>query len=152
MALGALSSGWISDRLFAGRRGNVISLFMLAAGLSALGMYALPAGSPWGVATLFWCGFFRLSAGALLCPRPRTCWAGDTRPPGSVSLNAFAYVLAGLCEPFIGGMMERFPVHRLVTDAAGMTTEVLVDNTALVFPIVAGLCLCSAAMAQLIRR
>ena len=41
---------------------------------------------------------------------------------------------------------------RSVTDAAGVTTEVLIDNTAVVFPIVAGLCLASALVAQLIRR
>ena len=151
MALGALSSGWISDRLFGGRRGSVISLFMLAAGLSALGMYALPAGSPWGVAALFLCGFFAYPQAPFFALAPDLL-GRRYAATGVGIMNAFAYVLAGLCEPFIGAMMERFPVRRLVTDAAGVTTEALLDNTALVFPIVAGLCFSSALVAQLIRR
>ena len=54
--------------------------------------------------------------------------------------------LAPGCEVILG----HFP--KSVTDAAGVTTEVLIDNTAVVFPIVAGLCLASALVAQLIRR
>lgn len=151
MAFGALASGWISDRLFAGRRANVITLFMLAAGLSALGMYALPAGSPWGVVALFCCGFFAYPQAPFFALAPDLL-GRRYAATGVGIMNAFAYILTGLSEPFIGWMMERFPIHRMVTDPAGIASRVTEDNTALVFPIVAGLCLCSAAIAQLIRR
>ena len=151
MAFGALCSGWISDRLFGGRRGMVISLFMLAASGAALGMYALPPGSPWGVVALFLCGFFAYPQAPFFALAPDLL-GRRYAATGVGIINTFAYALAGLAEPFIGWMMERFPVHRSVTDSAGVTTEILMDNTAVVFPIVAGLCLASALVAQLIRR
>ena len=151
MAFGALTSGWISDRLFGGRRGNVITLFMLAASLSALGMYAVPANSPWGVVALFLCGFFAYPQAPFFALAPDLL-GRRYAATGIGIMNAFAYIFAGLCEPPIGWMMKSFQVRRMVTDAVGVTSEVLVDNTALVFPIVAGLCLCSAAMALFIRR
>ena len=151
MAFGALTSGWISDRLFGGRRGNVITLFMLAAGLSALGMYALPTDSSWGVMALFLCGFFAYPQAPFFALA--TDLLGRSHAATGIGImNAFAYIFAGLCEPPIGWIMKSFQVRRMVTDAVGVTSEVLVDNTALVFPIVAALCLSSASMALFIRR
>ncbi|MEE3369121.1 MAG: MFS transporter [Planctomycetota bacterium] len=151
MACGALCSGWISDRLFGGRRGAVISLFMLSASGAAMGMYALPPGSPWGVVALFLCGFFAYPQAPFFALAPDLL-GRRYAATGVGIINTCAYVVAGLSEPFIGWMMERFPVRRSITDAAGVATEMLVDNTAVVFPIVAGFCLASALVAQLIRR
>jgi len=50
-------------------------------------------------------------------------------------MNTFAYVFAGLGEPFIGHVLE--------------TSN---DNTSLVFPIVASCCFLGAVLAVFIRR
>jgi MFS transporter, OPA family, glycerol-3-phosphate transporter len=135
MALGALASGWISDRLFSGNRSRPIALFMMLAAASSLVMYGLPTHSKTGMVMLFFCGFFAYgpqSAFWALCPDLLGRKRAGT---GTGVMNTFAYAFAGLGEPFIGRMIE----------SNG-------DRTELVFVIVAAACLISAASALLIRR
>ncbi len=135
MALGAVSSGWLSDRVFQSNRSRVIFLFMAAASLACTSMYLLPYHFFWSMALLALCGFFTYgpqSAFWALCPDLLgTRYAGT----GTGVMNMHAYLLAGLGEPFIGWMIQR----------SG-------DNTGLVFPVVAGACLLSGAISLFIRR
>lgn len=142
MALGALASGWISDRFCSSRRSGVIASFMFLAAVAAMGMYLLPPGHWLGVPVLFLAGFFAYGPQS-------TFWAlapdllGRARAGTTVGvMNFFAYAMAGLGEPFIGGMIKHNPF------AAVPGTE----NVALVFPIVAVAALCSAALALCIKR
>ncbi len=142
MALGALTSGWISDRFCNSRRSGVIASFMLLAAMAAMGMYLLPPGHVLGVPVLFLAGFFAYgpqSAFWALAPD----LLGRARAGTAVGvMNFFAYVMAGLGEPFIGRMIEKNPFASIPGT----------ENVALVFPIVSVAALCSAALALLIRR
>ena len=53
MALGALTSGWASDRFCGSRRSGIIVLFMILAATAAMGMFLLPPGHLLGVPMLF---------------------------------------------------------------------------------------------------
>ena len=141
MALGALASGWISDRFCNSRRSGVIATFMILAAMSAMGMYLLPPGHLLGVPVLFLAGFFAYgpqSAFWALAPD----LLGRARAGTAVGvMNCFAYAMAGLGEPFIGWMIQHNPF--------GMSG---VENVAIVFPLVAVFAVCSASLALLIRR
>ncbi|HJN10200.1 MAG TPA: MFS transporter [Pirellulaceae bacterium] len=134
MALGAMTSGWLSDRLFHSRRSPVIALFMTLAAISSLGMFFCPKDHPGGIAVLFLTGFFAYgpqSAFWALCPD----LLGRARAgTGTGIMNTFAYVFAGLGEPLIGWIIETN------------------DNTSLVFVVVAVACVCSALVALPVRR
>ncbi|MFP6583957.1 MAG: MFS transporter [Candidatus Hydrogenedentota bacterium] len=135
MALGALMSGWLSDRLFRSNRSRVIVLFMVLAAFSSLTMYFLPRDHPAGIAILFLTGFFAYgpqSAFWALCPDMLGHQRAGT---GTGIMNMFAYIFAGFGEPFIGWMIE----------SNG-------NNTALVFPIVSTACIASSLVALTIRR
>ena len=145
MAFGAVAGGWVSDSVFKSVRWKLISTFMLLAAATATLMYLLPEGHAWGSTVLFLCGFFvygSQSAFWALCPDLL-----GTRNVGTGVgiMNCFAYVFAGIASPLIGGMIEAFPV----IDSA---TGILTDNTALVFPAVAGASVACALLALLIRR
>lgn len=134
MAFGALTSGWMSDRLFHSNRSRVIVLFMALAAVASLGMLFLPRESSLGIALLFMTGFFAYgpqSAFWALCPD----LLGKTRAgTGTGIMNTFAYVFAGFGEPLIGWIIE------------------VNHNTSLVFAVVAVACVCSALIAIPIRR
>lgn len=142
MALGALASGWISDRFFNSRRSGVIASFMILAAVAAMGMYLLPPGHLLGVPVLFLAGFFAYgpqSAFWALAPD----LLGRARAGTAVGvMNFFAYAMAGLGEPFIGWMVQ----HNPFAATPG------VENVAIVFPLVAAFAVCSAVLALLIRR
>lgn len=142
MALGAVASGWISDRFCPARRGRVIALFMALASVSALLMHALPAGHRLGLPLLFLTGFFAYgpqSAFWALAPD----LLGRERAGTAVGvMNFFAYAMAGLCEPFVGWMIEINPFAA----SSG------VESVAVVFPIVAAFGVCSALLALVIQR
>lgn len=142
MALGAVASGWISDRFCGSRRSGVIASFMALASVTALGMYLLPRGSALGMPLLFLCGFFAYgpqSAFWALAPD----LLGRARAGTAVGImNCFAYAMAGLGEPLVGWWVQ----HNPFSSTPG------VENTALVFPIVAVFALCSATLALFIRR
>ena len=142
MALGAVASGWISDRFCNSRRSGVIASFMALAACAAMGMYWLPPGHRLGLPMLFLAGFFAYGPQAAF-------WAlapdllGRARAGTAVGvMNFFAYAMAGLGEPFIGWMVQHNPFGA----APG------VESVALVFPIVAVFAACSALLAILIRR
>ncbi len=142
MALGAVASGWISDRFCNSRRSGVIASFMALAAVAAMGMYLLPPGHLLGLPMLFLAGFFAYgpqSAFWALAPD----LLGRSRAGTAVGvMNFFAYAMAGLGEPFIGWMIQHNPFGA----APG------VESVALVFPIVAVFAVCSALLALLIRR
>jgi len=142
MALGAVTSGWISDRFCGSRRSGVIASFMLLAAVAAMGMFLLPPGHRLGVPVLFLAGFFAYgpqSAFWALAPD----LLGRARAGTAVGvMNFFAYAMAGLGEPFIGWMIQHNP----------FATTPGVENVALVFPVVAASAVCSATLAFLIRR
>lgn len=135
MALGALASGWMSDRIFNANRSIPITLFMSLAAICSLGMSFLPLSSAWNIPLLFLCGFFAYgpqSAFWALCPDLLGTKRAGT---GTGIMNTFAYGFAGFGEPFIGWMIE----------SNGNQTEQ-------VFYIVAAVCLASAFCAAFIRR
>lgn len=135
MALGALASGWISDRLFNANRSKPIVLFMLLAAAASGMMYWLPVQSNLSIPMLFLCGFFAYGPQAAfwaLCP---DLLGRERSGTGTGVMNTFAYAFAGFGEPLIGWMIE--------TNG---------DQTKLVFAIVMGACLTSAACAAFIRR
>ncbi|UNP31891.1 MFS transporter [Lysobacter gummosus] len=133
MALGALTNGWISDRLFGSSRCKAVVLYMLLGAVAASGMYLLPAGAL-SLIVLFLAGFFVYGPASsfwALCPD----LVGAKRAGTATGvLNFFSYLLAGLGEPIIGHLLDQS------------------GNTALVFPIVATSCLISAVIAVFIRR
>ena len=135
MALGAMTNGWLSDRLFHSKRSPVIVLFMTLAAISSLGMFFLPTDNPAGIAVLFLAGFFAYgpqSAFWALCPD----LLGRARAgTGTGIMNTFAYAFAGLGEILIGWLMDETN-----------------HNTSLVFVVVAVACVCSALVALPIRR
>jgi OPA family glycerol-3-phosphate transporter-like MFS transporter len=141
MALGALASGWISDRFCNSRRSGVIAAFMILAAGSAIGMYLMPPGHLLGVPVLFLAGFFAYgpqSAFWALAPD----LLGRARAGTAVGvMNCFAYAMAGLGEPFIGWTIQ----HNPFGGSGG-------ENVAMVFPLVAMFAACSAGIALLIRR
>jgi OPA family glycerol-3-phosphate transporter-like MFS transporter len=142
MAIGALASGWISDRFCGSRRSGVIASFMGLAALAAFAMYLLPRGHALGLPLLFLCGFFAYgpqSAFWALAPD----LLGRARTGTAVGvMNCFAYAMAGLGEPLIGWAIQHNPFA-----AAGAG-----EDPALVFPLVAAFAACSAVVALLIRR
>ena len=134
MALGAITSGWMSDRIFKSNRSRVIILFMLLAAASSMGMFFLPKDSSLGIALLFLTGFFAYgpqSAFWALCPDLLGSKRAGT---GTGVMNSFAYAFAGLGEPLIGWIIDAN------------------DDTSLVFLVVAVACVCSALVALPVRR
>jgi OPA family glycerol-3-phosphate transporter-like MFS transporter len=135
MAVGAVTAGWLSDRLFRSNRSRVISLFMTLAAVASLGMFVLPTSHPAGIPVLFLCGFFAYGPQAAfwaLCPDLLGRQRAGT---GTGVMNAFAYAFAGLGILYIGWLIETHD-----------------HNTALVFPVVAVACLISGFIALFIRR
>ncbi|PIF75329.1 OPA family glycerol-3-phosphate transporter-like MFS transporter [Variovorax sp. 54] len=133
MAFGALTNGWISDKVFGSKRYKAIVLYMLLGCVASMGMYLLPT-SILGLGLLFLAGFFVYGPASsfwALCPD----LVGAKRAGTATGvMNFFSYLLAGLGEPLIGRMLDHS------------------GNTSMVFPIVAASCLISACIAVFIRR
>lgn len=133
MAFGALTNGWISDKVFGSKRYKAIVLYMLLGAIASMGMYVLPT-SMLGLVLLFLAGFFVYGPASsfwALCPD----LVGAKRAGTATGvMNFFSYLLAGLGEPLIGRLLDHS------------------GNTSLVFPIVAASCLISACIAAFIRR
>ncbi len=145
MALGAATGGWVSDKVFKSVRWKLIVTFMSLGAVAAGGMYFLPRGHLAGIAVLFLCGFFAYgsqSAFWALCPD----LLGTKRAGTGVGImDFFAYLFAGVVSPFIGWLIE---THQVVHPVTGE----LADNTALVFPIVAGACILCVLVGWVVRR
>ena len=145
MALGAVTGGWISDKIFKSVRWKLISSFMSLAAIASMIMFFLPRGHWAGILILFLCGFFAYgsqSAFWALCP---DLLSHNRAGTGVGIMDFFAYLFAGLVSPLIGRMIE----SHSVLDSA---TEAMVENTALVFPVVAVACIISAVIGLLVRR
>lgn len=134
MAVGALSNGWVSDKLFGSKRYLAIMLYMALGAITSLWMWTLPAHSMVGLVALFLCGFFVYGPASsfwALCPD----LVGAKRSGTATGIMNFAsYLFAGLAEPFIGKILD------------------ISGNTSLIFMIVAIACVCSASVALFIRR
>ena len=134
MAIGAVSAGWISDRLFAGRRAAPVILFLGIASVCAAGMGVLPRESHLALPLLFLTGFFVYgpqSAFWALCPDLLGSRHAGT---GTGMMNFCAYLFAGLGEPLIGHLIE---THH---------------STHMVFPVVAVACALGAILMSFIRK
>jgi sugar phosphate permease len=134
MALGASTNSWMSDIVFQSRRYKAIITYMILAAIIAIAMEFVPHGSLLGIFGLFLCGFFVFGPASsfwALCPD-----IFGRRLSGTATgvLNFISYACAGLGEPLIGRFMDQ------------------TGNTSIIFPIVAGLCICSALSSLLIRR
>ena len=134
MAVGALTNGQLSDRMFGSRRDRPIVLFMALGAVFAMTMYLADLGIVAGIVVLFLTGFFVYgpqSSFWALCPD-----IAGKQMAGTATgvVNFFSYLFAGAAEPMVGHVM----------DGTG--------NTALIFPIVAASCALSALVALTIRR
>jgi len=134
MAVGALVNGQLSDRVFGSRRDRPIMLFMVLGGITAATLYFAHLGAVAGIIVLFLAGFFVYGPHSTiwaLCPDIVGKQMAGT---ATGVVNFFSYLFAGVAEPIIGNIMDH------------------TGNTGLIFPIVAGFCLCSALAAATIRR
>jgi sugar phosphate permease len=134
MALGASTNSWMSDIVFQSQRYKAIITYMVLAAIIAIAMEFVPHGSLLGIFGLFLCGFFVFGPASsfwALCPD-----IFGRRLSGTATgvLNFISYACAGLGEPLIGRFMDQ------------------TGNTSIIFPIVAGLCICSALSSLLIRQ
>jgi OPA family glycerol-3-phosphate transporter-like MFS transporter len=109
MALGALSAGFLSDKVFGSNRSHPIALFMALAMVVLFLIYVMPV--EWvglGIVLLFLAGF--------LVYGPHSCyWAlcpdlmGRHRSGTAVGvMNFWAYMVATATGPLIGGAIDRF--------------------------------------------
>ncbi len=133
MALGAVSAGWISDRVFRGGRSAPVIIFLLLAACCAGGMAALDRTSGAVLPLLFLTGFFVYgpqSAFWALCPDLLGKRLAGT---GTGMMNFFAYLFAGLGEPLIGHLIESK------------------HSTPMVFPVVATACVLGAILMSFVR-
>ncbi len=133
MALGAVSAGWISDRVFRGGRSAPVIIFLLAAAVCAGGMALLDRGSVIALPLLFLTGFFVYgpqSAFWALCPDLLGKRLAGT---GTGMMNFFAYLFAGLGEPLIGHIIES------------------TRSTHMVFLVVAAACILGATFMSFVR-
>ncbi|MBN9743383.1 MFS transporter [Amycolatopsis sp. A1MSW2902] len=133
MAVGTLSNGWVSDKIFGARRSSAIMTYMTVGAIVSIVLWILPPATLLAIPLLF-------VAGLLVYGPAASVWAlvPDLVGPqltGTATgvLNTFAYGFAGLAEPAVGYLID-------VTGQAG-----------LVFAIVATACALSAGSALLIR-
>ena len=136
MALGAMTSGWISDALFKSKRSPVIIICMFMAAACAFLMYLVPRES-WvvGMIILFFSGFFVYGAQSSFWALSPDLLGRKRTSTGIGVMNFFAYALAGLGEPLIGYVIE--------------TNDY---EYGLVFPLVGTACLIAALLSLFIRR
>ena len=133
MAFGAVTAGWISDRVFRGGRAAPVIIFLLLASVCAGGMSVLHQGSLIAIPLLFLTGFFVYgpqSAFWALCPDLLGQRLAGT---GVGMMNFFAYLFAGLGEPLIGSLIEK------------------TGSTHTIFPVVATACVLGAILMSFVR-
>ena len=145
MALGAVTGGWISDKVFNSIRWKLISSFMTLASVMSLVMFFLPKEHVAGIIVLFLCGFFAYGSQSAFWALAPDLLSTKRAGTGVGIMNFFAYLFAGLVCPLIGKMIE----SNTVIDPL---TNVMVDNTALVFPVVAVSCFICAVIGLIIKR
>lgn len=134
MAIGAVSAGWISDRIFAGKRSTAIILFLGLAAICSYSMSFLPRESFWLFPMLFLTGFFVYGPQSgywALCPDLLGSRFAGT---GTGIMNFFAYLFAGLGEPLIGSIIDH------------------THSTTAVFGVVSIACACGGTLMLFVRR
>ncbi len=135
MALGALTGGWVSDRVFKSVRWKLYSSFLILAALASFTMYFLPRDHWAGILVLFFCGFFAYGSQSGFWPLAPDLLGKHRAGTGVRVMNFFAYLFAGLAQPLIGWMINSNN-----------------GNTALVFPIVGVACVAGALTGLFVRR
>jgi MFS transporter, OPA family, glycerol-3-phosphate transporter len=129
MALGALCSGYISDKYFASNRSRPIAILMTLAMFVLLLIYAIPP--DWlivGIVLLFLAGF--------LVYGPQSCyWAlcpdllGRYRAATAIGvMNMWAYFVAAITDPFIGWIIDHHgttPVFLLLAASCALGALVI---------------------------
>jgi OPA family glycerol-3-phosphate transporter-like MFS transporter len=128
MALGAVSAGWLSDRVFRGGRSAPVILFLLLAAACAAGMGALPRGSGLAIPLLFLTGFFVYGPQSAFWALAPDLLGSRLTGTGTGIMNFFAYLFAGLGEPLVGHLIEQS------------------GRTGIVFPVVSCACVLGALM------
>lgn len=134
MALGAVGAGWISDRVFKGRRSNAIILFLIFGAVCAGALSMIPRESMLAMPLLFLAGFFVYGPQAgywALCPDLLGRRLAGT---GTGLMNFFAYAFAALGEPLIGALIER------------------THHTSIIFVVVACACAIGSGLMMFVRR
>ena len=135
MALGAVTGGWISDKVFKSVRWKLIVSFMLPAAIASFTMFFLPKDHWIGVVVLFFCGFFAYGSQSAFWALAPDILGVKRSGTGVGIMNFCAYLFAGLVNPLIGWLI-------IVND----------QNTAMVFPIVGIACLLTVLIGLLIKR
>jgi MFS transporter, OPA family, glycerol-3-phosphate transporter len=109
MALGALSSGYVSDRLFGSNRSRPIAIYLFLAMIVLLLIYVVPSDQLiLGIVLLFLAGF--------LVYGPQSCyWAlcpellGRYRAATAIGvMNMWAYFVAAITDPMIGWVVDHY--------------------------------------------
>lgn len=107
MALGALSSGYVSDKLFGSNRSRPIAIYLFLAMIVLLLIYVVPSDQfILGIVLLFLAGF--------LVYGPQSCyWAlcpellGRYRAATAIGvMNMWAYFVAAITDPMIGWVVD----------------------------------------------
>jgi len=133
MAIGAVTAGWISDRVFRGGRAAPVIIFLLCAAVCAGGMAVLHQGSAFAIPLLFLTGFFVYGPQSALWALGPDLLGKRLAGTGVGMMNFFAYLFAGLGEPLIGSVIER------------------THSTHMVFPVVAIACVAGAILMSFVR-
>ncbi|GAA5120200.1 MFS transporter [Luteolibacter yonseiensis] len=133
MALGALTAGWISDRIFRGGRAAPVILFLLLAAVFASSMGVVGRHSMFAVPLLFLTGFFVYGPQSAFWALAPDLLGKRMTGTGTGMMNFFAYLFAGLGEPLTGYIIQ--------------TTR----STHMVFPVVAVSCVLGALLMSFVR-
>ncbi len=109
MAFGAISGGYLSDKIFHSNRSRPIVIMMLLAALMSIGLYIAPKDQPYiAIALLFMAGFFVYGPQAsfwALCPD----LLGPKRAGTGVGvMDATAYAFAAIQAPLFGLIIDNW--------------------------------------------
>ncbi len=106
---GAFASGWISDKVFKGRRGPVSVFFMLWLTLSVVAIFFVPSGNFWLMLTaLLGVGFF-VYGPQMMVAVAATDFATSKAAAAAVGLTGlFGYIGATVCGVGTGMIVDRW--------------------------------------------
>lgn len=134
MALGAVSAGFVSDRVFKGKRSAAIIIFLFLGAICAGVLSQLPRESALCIPLLFLAGFLIYGPQSgywALCPDLLGRRLAGT---GTGMMNFFAYLFAGLGEPLTGKLIEH------------------TGHTSVAFVVVGAACVAGSGLMLLVRR
>ncbi len=134
MAFGALSGGYLSDRIFDANRSRPIMLYLVLAAVTAMTIYFVPRDNRLaGVVLLFLAGFFVYGPQSSFWALSPDLLGRSHAGTGVGILDACAYAFAAAQGPFYGWMI----------DALGSEA---------IFPLTAVICLLGACVMAFVRR